>query len=76
MIFQEDSKNIIKLLIFFGQRKEDDKNDLVEARQNLDGSGKDQDKLQSFSVVGQLFICREESNGKRIEREIIREYEV
>ena len=29
----------MKLLIFFRQRNEDDKNDSVEARQNLDGSG-------------------------------------
>ena len=30
------------------------KNDSVEARRNLDGSGKDQDELQNSSVVGQL----------------------
>ena len=30
---------MIKLLIFIGQRNKDDKNDSVEARQNLDGSG-------------------------------------
>ena len=42
---------------------EDDKNDSVESRQNLDGSGQDQDKLQRF---GTALICREESNGERI----------
>ena len=52
--FSRREQNIIKLLIFFGQRNEDDKNDSVEARQNLDGSGKDQDELQNSSVVGQL----------------------
>ena len=52
--FSRREQNITKLLIFFGQRNEDDKNDSVEARQNLDGSGKDQDELQNFSVVGQL----------------------
>ena len=31
--------DIIKLLIFFWQRNLDDKNDSVEARQNLNGSG-------------------------------------
>ena len=63
------NKNIIKLLIFFGQRNEDDKNDSVEGRQNLDGSGKDQDELQNFSVVRQLkFVARKvmvkESRGR------------
>ena len=52
--FSRREQNIIRLLIFFGQRNEDDKNDSVEARQNLDGSGKDQDELQNSSVVGQL----------------------
>ena len=52
--FSRREQNITKLLIFFGQRNEDDKNDSVEARQNLDGSGKDQDELQNFSVLGQL----------------------
>ena len=37
--FSRKEQNIVKLLIFFGQRNEDDKNDSVEARQNLDGSG-------------------------------------
>ena len=67
-MISQGENNIIKLLIFFGQRNEDDKNDLVEACQNLDGSGKDQDELQR----GTTLICREESNGERIEREIIR----
>ena len=52
--FSRREQNITKLLIFFGQRNENDKNDSVEVRQNLDGSGKDQDELQNFSVVGQL----------------------
>ena len=52
--FSRREQNITKLLIFFGQRNENDKNDSVEIRQNLDGSGKDQDELQNFSVVGQL----------------------
>ena len=51
------------LLIFFGQRNEDDKNDSVEARQNLDGSGEDQDEFQRR---GTSLICREEENGGRI----------
>ena len=46
--------HIIKLLIFFWQRNEDNKNDSNKARQNQDGSGKDQDELQNFSVVEQL----------------------
>ena len=40
--FSKREQNITKLLIFFGQRNEDYKNDSVEARQNLrnlDGSG-------------------------------------
>ena len=37
--FSRREQNIIKLLIFFGQWNEDDKNDSVEVRQNLDGSG-------------------------------------
>ena len=52
--FSRREQTIIKLLIFFGQRNGDDKNDSVEARQNLDGSGKDQAKRQNFSIVGQL----------------------
>ena len=71
--FPRREQNIIKLLIFFEQRKEDDKNDSVEARQNLYGSGKDQDELQRS---GTTLICREESNGERIGREIVREYKV
>ena len=42
------------------------KNDSVEARQNLDGSGQDQDGLQ-HSVT--TLICREESIGGRVEGE-------
>ena len=49
--------------MFFGQRNEYDKNDSVEARQNLDGSGEDQDELQRS---GTTLICREEENGGRI----------
>ena len=49
----------------------DDKNESVEARQNLDGSGQDQHELQRS---GTTLICREESNGGRIGKEIIREY--
>ena len=57
--FSRREQNITKLLIFFGQRNEDNKNDSVEARQNLDGSGKDKDELQNFSVVGQLqFVAK------------------
>ena len=37
--FSRSELNAIKFLIFFGQRNEDDKNDSVEARQNLYGSG-------------------------------------
>ena len=37
--FSRREQNIIKLLIFFEQRNEDDKNDSVEARPNLGGSG-------------------------------------
>ena len=37
--FSIREQNIIKLLIFFGQQNEDNKNESVEARQNLDGSG-------------------------------------
>ena len=65
----------MRLLIFFGQRNEDDKNDSVESRQNLaklDGSGKDQDELQRSETA---LICREESNSERI-GEIISEYKV
>ena len=65
----------MRLLIFFGQRNEDDKNDSVESRQNLaklDGSGKDQDELQRIETT---LICREESNSERI-GEIISEYKV
>ena len=65
----------MRLLIFFGQRNEDDKNDSVESRQNLaklDGSGKDQDELQRSETT---LICREESNSERI-GEIISEYKV
>ena len=47
----------------------DDKNESVEARQNLDGSGQDQHELQGS---GTILICREESNGGRIGKEIIR----
>ena len=36
--FSRTEQIVIKLLIFFGQRNEDDKNDFVEARQNLHGS--------------------------------------
>ena len=59
--------------IFFGKWNKDDKNDSVEARQNLDGSGEGQDELQRS---GTTLICREDSNGERIGREIIREYKV
>ena len=52
--FSRRKQNALKPLIFFVQRNEDDKNDSVEARQNLDGSGKDQDELQNSSVVGRL----------------------
>ena len=65
----------MRLLIFFGQRNEDYKNDSVESRQNLaklDGSGKDQDELQRSETT---LICREESNSERI-GEIISEYKV
>ena len=65
----------MRLLIFFGQRNEDDKNDSVESRQNLaklHGSGKDQDELQRSETT---LICREESNSERI-GEIISEYKV
>ena len=61
LIFKEEKKKL--LLIFFGQRNEGDKNDSVEARQNLDGSGEDQDELQRS---GTTLICREEENGGRI----------
>ena len=71
--FSRREQNIIKLLIFFGQWNKDDKNDSVEARQNLDGSGEGQDELQRS---GTTLICREDSNGERIGREIIREYKV
>ena len=37
--FLRREQSIIKLLIFFGLQNKDDKNDSVEARQNLDGSG-------------------------------------
>ena len=71
--FSRREQNIIKLLIFFGQWNKDDKNDSVEARQNLDGSGEGQDELQRS---GTTLICREDSNGERIGREIIREHKV
>ena len=54
MTMSSYDRYIIKLLIFFGQQNEDDKNDSVEARQNRGSSGKVQDELQNFSVVGQL----------------------
>ena len=37
-------------------------NDSVEARQNLDGSGQDQDELLRR---GTTLICREESKGEK-----------
>ena len=37
--FSRREQNIIRLLILFEQRNEDDKNDSVEARPNLGGSG-------------------------------------
>ena len=64
LIFKEENKISQSLiLIFFGQRNEDDKNDSVEARQNLDGSGEDQYELQRS---GTTLICRVEENGGRI----------
>ena len=74
--FSRREQNITKLLIFFGQRNEDNKNDSVEARQNLDGSGKENGRTSELQRSGTTSICREESNGERIQREIIREYKV
>ena len=74
--FSRREQNITKLLIFFGQRNEDNKNNSVEARQNLDGSGKENGRTSELQRSGTTSICREESNGERIQREIIREYKV
>ena len=53
-----------KLKLTSFARNEDNKNDSVEAHQNQDGSGQDQGELQR---CGTTLICREESNGGRME---------